>query len=47
MDELQNVKFKIIETKGTLDTLQMELNWQEDNLQNLKRTFMKETSTLE
>ena len=28
MDQLQNIKFKIIELKGTLDSLQLEMSYQ-------------------
>jgi hypothetical protein len=45
MDELQNLKFRIIELKGNFDTLQLELNLQEDNLTSLTKAYSKEINS--
>jgi DNA repair exonuclease SbcCD ATPase subunit len=47
MDQLQNTKFKIIELKGTLDSLQLEMSFQEDNLAGWSKSYQKEVRGLE
>jgi len=47
MDELQNTRFKIIEMKGTLDSLQLEISMSEDNLNNWSKAYRKEMTGLE
>ena len=39
MDQLQTTKFKIIELKGTLESLQLELSYQRDSLENWKNSY--------
>lgn len=47
MDQLQSTKFKIIELKGVLDSLQLEISFQEDNLAHWTKSYQKEVRALE
>lgn len=47
MDELQNVRFRIIEVRGNYETLQLEMNMQEDNMAALRQAYAKEVASQE
>ena len=47
MDQLQTTKFKIIELRGTLDSLQLEMSFMEDNFANWNKSYKKEVFSLE
>ena len=41
IDQLQTTKFKIIELSGNLDSLQLELSFQEEQLESTNRNYKK------
>ena len=47
IDELQNIRFKAIEKRGTLETLEMELSFQKDSLAAGEKEYRKEVAALE